>query len=83
MATRWGVGVNLPIPGWNFQAAFTRSRAGYKIQLDADASIRGSRTGELIARLHGGDGDVLLLFGPWQFDRGTGTEAGLPVDRGR
>ena len=37
-------------PGWDFEAAFARYRAGYKLPLDADASIRGSRTGELIAR---------------------------------
>lgn len=44
---RWGM---LADPGWDFQAAFARYREGYRIQLDADASIRGSRTGELIAR---------------------------------
>jgi hypothetical protein len=37
-------------PTWNFAAAFDRYRAGYTIKTDADASIRGSRTGELIAR---------------------------------
>lgn len=37
-------------PSWNFAAAFARYRAGYTIETDADASIRGSRTGELIAR---------------------------------
>ena len=37
-------------PGWDFAAAFARYRAGYVIKTDADASIRGSRTGELIAR---------------------------------
>ena len=30
--------------------AFDRYRAGYSVKTDADASIRGSRTGELIAR---------------------------------
>jgi hypothetical protein len=44
---RWGM---LADPGWDFAAAFERYRAGYQIQLDAEASIRGSRTGELIAR---------------------------------
>jgi hypothetical protein len=44
---RWAT---LADPGWNFDAAFDRYRAGYKIPLDADASVRGSRTGELIAR---------------------------------
>ncbi|WP_439595467.1 ferritin-like domain-containing protein [Falsiroseomonas sp.] len=37
-------------PGWDFEQAFARYRAGYKIDVKADASIRGSRTGELIAR---------------------------------
>ncbi|MBV8913290.1 MAG: ferritin-like domain-containing protein, partial [Acetobacteraceae bacterium] len=37
-------------PGWSFDAAFARYRSGYKLPLDADASVRGSRTGELIAR---------------------------------
>jgi hypothetical protein len=37
-------------PAWDFTAAFVRYRAGYKVKTDADASIRGSRTGELIAR---------------------------------
>ena len=37
-------------PGWDFEAAFARYRAGYKLPLDVDASVRGSRTGELIAR---------------------------------
>ena len=44
---RWAM---LADPGWDFDAAFTRYRAGYKPPLDADSSIRGSRTGELIAR---------------------------------
>ncbi len=44
---RWAM---LADPAWNFEAAFARYRAGYKLPLDADASIRGSRTGELIAR---------------------------------
>ncbi|HET6306545.1 MAG TPA: ferritin-like domain-containing protein [Rhodopila sp.] len=37
-------------PTWDFAAAFERYRTGYTIQTEADASIRGSRTGELIAR---------------------------------
>lgn len=44
---RWAM---LADPAWDFEAAFARYRAGYKLPLDADASIRGSRTGELIAR---------------------------------
>jgi rubrerythrin len=41
---------SLADPTWNFGAAFDRYRAGYSVKTDADASIRGSRTGELIAR---------------------------------
>jgi hypothetical protein len=37
-------------PSWDYEAAFARYKAGYKIPLEATASIRGSRTGELIAR---------------------------------
>ena len=44
---RWAM---LAAPGWDYPAAFARYRAGYKIDVTADASIRGSRTGELIAR---------------------------------
>ena len=44
---RWGMCAD---PSWNFEAAFARYRAGYKIETSVDASVRGSRTGELIAR---------------------------------
>ncbi len=37
-------------PSWNYPAAFARYRAGYHLPLDVEASVRGSRTGELIAR---------------------------------
>lgn len=37
-------------PTWDYAAAFERYRAGFQIGVNADASIRGSRTGELIAR---------------------------------
>jgi hypothetical protein len=37
-------------PTWDYQAAFARYKAGYQLPLEADASVRGSRTGELIAR---------------------------------
>lgn len=45
-----GQWASLADPGWDYAAAFERYRTGYKIRIDADASIRGSRTGELIAR---------------------------------
>ena len=44
---RWA---SLADPGWDYEAASTRYRAGYKLPLDALASVRGSRAGELIAR---------------------------------
>ncbi len=44
---RWA---RLADPTWDFPAAFARFKAGYQIPLDAPASVRGSRTGELIAR---------------------------------
>jgi rubrerythrin len=37
-------------PTFNFKDAFTRYTAGYRINIDADTSIRGSKTGEMIAR---------------------------------
>jgi rubrerythrin len=44
---RWA---SLADPGWDFETAFRRYQAGYQVPVDADASVRGSRTGELIAR---------------------------------
>ncbi len=44
---RWAT---LADPTWDFDAAFERYRTGYKLPLDGDSSVRGSRTGELIAR---------------------------------
>jgi len=44
---RWA---KLADPDFDYEAALARFRAGYSIRIDADASIRGSRTGEMIAR---------------------------------
>jgi len=44
---RWAM---LADPSFEYMTAFARYRAGYKIDVKADASVRGSRTGELIAR---------------------------------
>ena len=45
---RWAM---LADPGWDFEAAFERYKTGYHLPLlDADFSVRGSHTGELIAR---------------------------------
>jgi hypothetical protein len=44
---RWA---RLADPAWDFEAASARFSAAYALPLDATASVRGSRTGELIAR---------------------------------
>ncbi len=44
---RWA---SLADPGFDYMACFSRYRAGYAIDVKADASIRGSRSGELVAR---------------------------------
>ena len=44
---RWAA---LADPDFDFDAAFRRFTAGFRIDTDAAASVRGSRTGELIAR---------------------------------
>jgi rubrerythrin len=44
---RWAM---LADPSWDYRAAFARYQAGYTLPLDVTASVRGSRTGELIAR---------------------------------
>ena len=44
---RWAT---LADPGWDYKAAFARFRKDFKIETEVDRSVRGSRTGELIAR---------------------------------
>jgi hypothetical protein len=44
---RWAT---LADPSWDYPAAFARYREGFSLPLDAAVSVRGSRTGELIAR---------------------------------
>lgn len=44
---RWA---ELADPAWNFDAAFARFRAGYKLPLEVTASVRGSQAGEMMAR---------------------------------
>ncbi len=44
---RWA---ELADPAWRFTEAFHRYRTEYKLPLDTDNSVRGSKTGELIAR---------------------------------
>jgi rubrerythrin len=45
-----GKWATLADPDWDYPAAFERYREGFKIDVEASDSIRGSRTGELIAR---------------------------------
>ena len=45
-----GKWATLADPNWDYMAAFGRYRAGYRINVGAEASVRGSRSGELIAR---------------------------------
>jgi hypothetical protein len=44
---RWA---SIADPTWDFAAAFERYRQGFQVNTEAEASIRGSRSGELIAR---------------------------------
>ena len=44
---RWA---QLADPSWDFEAAFDRFRAGYKLPLEVSASVRGSQAGEMMAR---------------------------------
>jgi rubrerythrin len=44
---RWAM---LADPEWDFETSFKRYKDGFKLPLDRDTSVRGSRTGELIAR---------------------------------
>lgn len=66
---RWAT---LADPGWDYQAAFQRYRDGYQLPLDAEASVRGSRTGELIAR-------CMVETGTSSYYSALGEAAGEPV----
>jgi hypothetical protein len=44
---RWAT---LADPSWDYRAAFERFRKQFRIETNVDRSVRGSRTGELIAR---------------------------------
>ena len=45
-----GQWASLADPDWSYQGSFQRYRNGFKLPLDMETSVRGSRTGELIAR---------------------------------
>ena len=66
---RWAT---LADPSWDYPAAFARFREGYRIPLDAATSVRGSRTGELIAR-------CLVETGTSSYYTALGDAAGEPV----
>jgi len=44
---RWA---RLADPSWDFDAALVRFRAGYQLPLAAESSVRGSQSGEMLAR---------------------------------
>ena len=66
---RWAT---LADPSWDYPAAFARFREGYRIPLDAATSVRGSRTGELIAR-------CMVETGTSSYYTALGDAAGEPV----
>ncbi len=66
---RWAM---LADPSWDYAAAFARFRAGYHIPLDAETSVRGSRTGELIAR-------CMVEIGTSSYYTALGEATGEPV----
>jgi hypothetical protein len=68
---RWAT---LADPSWDYPAAFARYKAGYSLPLDAEASVRGSRTGELIAR-------CMVETGTSSYYTALGEAAGEPVLR--
>ncbi|QNT77632.1 acyl-ACP desaturase [Entomobacter blattae] len=45
-----GKWASLADPTWDYQEAFARYQKNFSLKLDVDSSIRGSKTGELIAR---------------------------------
>jgi len=66
---RWAA---LADPSWDFDSAFARYRAGFRIDTEVDASIRGSRTGELIAR-------CMVETGTSSYYTALGEASGEPV----
>ncbi len=56
---RWA---ELADPSFDFRAALERFRAGYRLPVDATASVRGSRTGEMTARCIVETGTSTLYF---------------------
>jgi hypothetical protein len=68
---RWA---SLADPAWDYHTAFARYRAGYQLPLDAAASVRGSRTGELIAR-------CMVETGTSSYYTALGDATGEPVLR--
>ena len=68
---RWA---RLADPGFDFDRAFARFTDGFRLPLEADVSVRGSRTGELIAR-------CMVETGTSSFYKTLGDAAREPVLR--
>lgn len=66
---RWA---ELADPSWSFKDAFKRFTDGYRLPLEARESVRGSRTGELIAR-------CIVETGTSSYYAALGDAAGEPV----
>lgn len=59
-------------PSFDFESAFQRFTDGYKLPLDADRSVRGSRTGEFVAR-------CIVEIGTSSFYRALGDSIDEPL----
>ena len=66
---RWSM---LADPSWDYEASFARYKAGYQVPLDVDTSVRGSLTGELIAR-------CMVETGTSSYYTALGESTGEPV----
>lgn len=66
---RWAA---LADPGFDFRSRFERFRANFRLPLDADASVRGTRAGELVAR-------CMVETGTSSFYTALAEAAGEPV----
>ena len=55
---RWAM---LADPGFDHDAASRRFTEGFRVELDPTRSVRGSRSGELVARFQGADRDHAAL----------------------
>ena len=77
---RWA---ELADPTFNFEQSFQRFTEGFRLPLDATQSVRGSRSGELVARCIVEVGTSSYYSALCEADRRAGPEGDLPEDRGR